>query len=126
MQRDLEAHGAVLDPHEFPSTVPVRPTVASHGLGWAGLEAARFINLAGIEVDRPALTHHALILFTKPPDDLVRGNLSVNACARTPARAHLQRRFACRCRRNGASVDGQVAAHQVVRRLGLGGLKTRS
>jgi AraC family transcriptional regulator len=35
-----------------------------------GLEAARFSGLAAAEFERPPLTHHTLILFTGPPDEL--------------------------------------------------------
>ena len=48
----------------------VAPTAASHRLGWTGLEAARFSDVAGTEFERPALTHHLLILHTGLPDEL--------------------------------------------------------
>jgi AraC family transcriptional regulator len=63
-------HGGPLGPKEYHSLVPVQPAAASHRLGWAGLEAARFSDLAAAEFERPALTHHTLILFTRTPDEL--------------------------------------------------------
>src|SRR5262249_16081000 len=55
---------------EYHPLVPVEPTAASHRLGWTGLEAIRFSDLGDAEFERPALTHHSLILFTGPPDEL--------------------------------------------------------
>jgi AraC family transcriptional regulator len=63
-------HGGPLRPNEYHSLVPVKPAAASHQLGWAGLEAARFSDLAAAAFERPALTHHTLILFTRTPDEL--------------------------------------------------------
>src|SRR5262245_36583561 len=62
------ASGRLLGPFERHSLVA--PTAASHRLGWTGLEAARFNDVAGTEFERPALTHHLLILHTKLPDEL--------------------------------------------------------
>ena len=70
MQREPAESGPLLGPLEYHSLVPVEPTAASHGLGWTGLEATRFSDLGDAEFERPALTHHSLILFTKPPDEL--------------------------------------------------------
>src|SRR5262249_17090029 len=39
-------------------------------LGWSGLAATRFSDWGDAEFERPALTHHTLILITKPPDEL--------------------------------------------------------
>src|SRR5262245_18673731 len=62
------ASGRLLGPFERDSLVA--PTAASHRLGWTGLEAARFSDVAGTEFERPALTHHLLILHTGLPDEL--------------------------------------------------------
>src|SRR5215831_14743478 len=70
MQREPAESGRLLGPLEYHSLVPVKPTAASKGLGWTGLEATRFSDLGDSEFERPALTHHSLILFTKPPDEL--------------------------------------------------------
>jgi AraC family transcriptional regulator len=70
MRWELAEPGTPLGPHEYHPLVPVEPAAASHRLGWAGLEAARFSDLAAAEFDRPPLTHHTLILFTRPPDEL--------------------------------------------------------
>ena len=70
MQRESAESGRLLGPFENHSLVPVEPSAASHLLGWTGLEATRFSDLGHAEFERPALTHHSLILFSKPPDEL--------------------------------------------------------
>jgi AraC family transcriptional regulator len=70
MQSEPAESGRLLGPLEYHPLVPVEPTAASQGLGWTGLEAIRFSELGDAEFERPALTHHSLILFTKPPDEL--------------------------------------------------------
>jgi len=70
MQGKLSESEPLLGPLEYHSLVPVEPTAASQRLGWTGLAAARFSDLADAEFERPALTHHSLILFTGAPDEL--------------------------------------------------------
>src|SRR5262249_32196514 len=70
MQSEPAESGRLLGPFEYHPRVPVEPSAASHGLGWTGLAATRFSDLGATEFERPALTHHSLILFTKPPDEL--------------------------------------------------------
>jgi AraC family transcriptional regulator len=50
--------------------VPFEATAASDRLGWVGLEAARYQESPPSEVHLPALTHHWLILYTRPPKEL--------------------------------------------------------
>jgi AraC family transcriptional regulator len=68
MQRESAESGRLLGPFERHSLVA--PTAASHRLGWIGIEAARFSDVAGTEFERSALTHHLLILHTGLPDEL--------------------------------------------------------
>ena len=70
MQPEPAQSCPLLGPLEYHSAVPVEPTAASHLLGWTGLEATRFSDLGDAEFERPALTHHSLILFTKLPYEL--------------------------------------------------------
>jgi AraC family transcriptional regulator len=70
MQSEPAESGRLLGPFEYHPLVPVEPTAASRRLGWTGLEATRFSDLADADFERPALTHHSLILFTKPPYEL--------------------------------------------------------
>src|SRR5262249_39747428 len=70
MRWESTEHEIPLGPHELHGLFPVEPAAASHRLGWAGLEAARFRGLDAAEFDRPPLTHHTLLLFTGPPEEL--------------------------------------------------------
>ena len=69
MQREPTESRPLLGPFERRHTL-VAPSAASERLGWTGLEAARFSDVAGTEFERPALTHHLLILHTGLPDEL--------------------------------------------------------
>jgi len=46
----------------------LQPAAASARLGWSGLEALLFNDMADAEIERPPLTHHELVLFNRPPD----------------------------------------------------------
>jgi AraC family transcriptional regulator len=50
--------------------VPFEPAAASDRLGCAGMEATRYRGTPACEIDLPPLTDHALILITRPPDEL--------------------------------------------------------
>jgi hypothetical protein len=50
--------------------LPFEPAPASDRLGCAGLEAASAPAAPSAELDRPAVTHHTLVLFSRPPDEL--------------------------------------------------------
>ena len=103
MQSEPAESGRLLGPFESHPLVPVEPTAASHRLGWTGLEATRFSDLGDTEFERPALTHHSLILFTKPPDELdlryTRPHPLPVSSRRCPSRQAVPRRswnvFAC-------------------------------
>src|SRR6516165_1499210 len=56
-----------LDWHE---TLPFKAAAASDRLGWVGLEAARYREPPASEINLPPLTHHTLILFARPPEEL--------------------------------------------------------
>jgi AraC family transcriptional regulator len=71
MRREEEAErGAPIGPLDWLKIAPFAPAVASDRLGWVGLEAARFRALPAAELHQPALTHHMLVLFARPPDAL--------------------------------------------------------
>jgi hypothetical protein len=44
--------------------------MSSDRLAWVGLEAARCRTAPAFELTLPALTHHRLLLFTHPPNEL--------------------------------------------------------
>jgi AraC family transcriptional regulator len=50
--------------------VPFEPAAASDRLGWVGLEAVRYRASPAFEVNKPAMTHHGLVLFARPPEDM--------------------------------------------------------
>ena len=46
---------------------PAVPDATSQNLGWAGLQAFRYRNIASNEVHWPPLSQHLLVLKTRPP-----------------------------------------------------------
>src|SRR5262245_25677289 len=50
--------------------VPFEPCASSHRLGWVGLEAARYREPPDFEFSAPAIAHHRLVLFIRPPREL--------------------------------------------------------
>src|SRR5947209_19549951 len=71
MPEQEPAGGAPLGPlAALRRVVPFEATAASDGLGWAGLEAARYRVSPASELNPPPLTHHWRILFPRPPEDL--------------------------------------------------------
>jgi AraC family transcriptional regulator len=59
-----------IGPLDWLKLLPFEPDASSHRLGWAGLEAARNRAVPASELHAPALTHHRLILFSRPPEEL--------------------------------------------------------
>ena len=57
-----------LTPQEYGRLARLQPAAASARLGWSGLEALLFNNMADAEIERPPLTHHELVLFKRLPD----------------------------------------------------------
>jgi AraC family transcriptional regulator len=69
MRREEEAErGDPIGPLDWGRSLPYVPAAASDRLGWVGLEAARYRALPAAEHIQPALTHHQLVLFVRPPD----------------------------------------------------------
>jgi AraC family transcriptional regulator len=50
--------------------IPFEADAASDRLGWVGLEAARYREPPASEIHSLASTHHWLILYTRPPEEL--------------------------------------------------------
>src|SRR6516165_9131375 len=59
-----------IGPLDWLRLLPHEAAASSDGLGWVGLEAARCRATPAFELNRPALTHHRLLLFTHPPKEL--------------------------------------------------------
>ena len=71
MMRQVEPQpGAPIRPLDWFKLLPFAPAASSDRLGWAGLEAARNCAVPASELHAPALTHHRLILFSRPPEEL--------------------------------------------------------
>jgi AraC family transcriptional regulator len=57
-------------PWDWLKVIPFQAVAASDRLGWVGLEAARYSASTAWEYNAPALTHHRLVLVTRPPQEL--------------------------------------------------------
>jgi AraC family transcriptional regulator len=49
---------------------PIEAAAASDRLGWMGLVAAHYCEAPAFEFNTPAITHHRLVLFIRPPEQL--------------------------------------------------------
>ncbi len=70
MQEKAPGHGGPIRPLNWRKGIPFQPVGASDRLGWVGLEAARFRASPAWAYNAPALTHHRLVLVTRPPQEL--------------------------------------------------------
>jgi AraC family transcriptional regulator len=70
MQRVEPQASDPIGPLEWFKMLPFEPAASSHRLGWAGLEAARNRAVPASELHAPAITHHRLILFSRPPEQM--------------------------------------------------------
>jgi AraC family transcriptional regulator len=70
MQQENPGVHAVLGPLDWLRVIPFQALAASNRLGWVGLEAARYRASPAWEYHAPALTHHRLVLVTRPPQEL--------------------------------------------------------
>ena len=52
------------------SAAPLIPNAASYELGWTGLQAVRYRDSVSNEFSAPAISQHALILITRPPEEM--------------------------------------------------------
>jgi AraC family transcriptional regulator len=62
--------GAPIRPLDWFKLLPFAPAASSDRRGWVGLEAARNRAVPASELHAPAITHHRLILFSRPPEEL--------------------------------------------------------
>jgi AraC family transcriptional regulator len=70
MRQEEPGRGGPLGPLDWRKLIPFAPCAASDRLGWVGLEAARYRAAPAVELNRPALTHHMLVLFARPAEEL--------------------------------------------------------
>ena len=70
MRQEPPGASEPLRSHVFRKQLPFEPSAESEPLGWVGLEAVRYRRVPAFELDRPAMTHHALVMFHHAPDKL--------------------------------------------------------
>jgi AraC family transcriptional regulator len=70
MRQEEPARGEPIRPIEMRKVVPFAAAAVSDRLGWVGVEAARYQAAPDSELSPPAITHHTLVLFTRPPEEL--------------------------------------------------------
>src|SRR5260370_22387358 len=70
MRQEEPGRDDLLTPQEYGRLARLQPAAAITRLGWSGLEALLFNDMADAEIERPPLTHHELVLFNRPPDVL--------------------------------------------------------
>jgi AraC family transcriptional regulator len=70
MRQEELAPGDPIRPLDWLKVIPFQAVAASYGLGWVGLEAARYRASPAWEYNAPALTHHRLVFVTRPPQEL--------------------------------------------------------
>src|SRR5262245_35229520 len=70
MRLQEPGRGNLLGPLDLLKALPFGPRASSDGLGWVGLEAARYRETPASELNRPANTHHILVLLVRQPDEL--------------------------------------------------------
>jgi AraC family transcriptional regulator len=70
MGQEEPGPGGPLGPIALRKLVPFEASAASDPLGWVGLEAARYREAPASEISLSPLTHHALVLITRPPEEL--------------------------------------------------------
>jgi AraC family transcriptional regulator len=63
----LDGPLAPLDLHKI---APFEAAAASDRLGWVSLEAVRYRQAPAFEFNLPAITHHRLVLYTRPSEEL--------------------------------------------------------
>jgi AraC family transcriptional regulator len=70
MRQEEPGRGGLLAPFDWFKILPFEADASSDRLGWVGLEAARYRAAPPSELHPPALTHHRLFLFIRPPEEL--------------------------------------------------------
>src|SRR5258708_136606 len=73
-------------PADWRKMAPLEAAAKSDRLGWVGLEAACY-HAPGTEIHIPAITHHTLVLVTRPPKELDLRFEGVKRHVPPPARA---------------------------------------
>ena len=70
MPEKQPGRGDPLGPLDWLKILPHEAAASSDRLGWVGLEAARCRATPAFELNLPPLTHHRILLFARPPEEL--------------------------------------------------------
>src|SRR5262249_6421454 len=70
MQQEERGRGDPMGPRDWLRILPSEAVASSARRGWAGIVAARYRAARPAEFIPPALTHHRLVLFIRPPEEL--------------------------------------------------------
>src|SRR6516225_1039116 len=70
MREEEPGRGDPIGPLNWLEIIPFEPAAASDHLGWVGLEAVHFRTTPATEFNQPANTHHLLVLYTRPPEEM--------------------------------------------------------
>jgi AraC family transcriptional regulator len=70
MRQAEPGRGDPIGPLDCLKLVPFEPDASSDRMGWVGLEAIRWCTGPEADLSAPAITHHSLLLFARPPEDL--------------------------------------------------------
>src|SRR5262249_33142759 len=70
MREEELRRGDPIRPLDWYETLPFEAAAASFQLGWVGLVAARYREPPVSEINLSPLTHHTLVLFARPPEEL--------------------------------------------------------
>jgi AraC family transcriptional regulator len=62
--------GGPIGPLDCLKIVPFEPDASSDRMGWMGLEAVRWCAGPAADLNPPAISHHSLLLFSRPPEEL--------------------------------------------------------
>jgi AraC family transcriptional regulator len=87
MRQEEPGRGDPIRPLDWHKLLPVEAAASSDRLGWVGLEALRCRTAPAFELSPPALTHHRLILFIQPPEEMELRYEGVKRCVPPPAGA---------------------------------------
>jgi AraC family transcriptional regulator len=70
MQQREPGRGDPLRPLDWHKTLPLEADASSDRLGWVGLEALRCRKVPAFDLSPPAITHHRLVLYIRPPEEM--------------------------------------------------------
>jgi AraC family transcriptional regulator len=70
MREEQTGRDDPLSPLDWLKVVPFEAAASSGRLGWVGIQAVRYRAAPASELNPPAMTHHRLILFARPPEEL--------------------------------------------------------